>query len=52
MITLKNAIFFDLEKNSDLNSNLPHMLTDKNSWEKIVSKMGITNNMTITIIKN
>ena len=30
-----NAIFFDLEKNSDLNSNLPHMLTDKNSWGKI-----------------
>ena len=49
---IKNAIFFDLEKNSDLNSNLPHMLTDKNSWEKIVSKMGINNNDNIVVYDN
>ena len=47
-----NAIFFDLEKNSDLNSNLPHMLTDKNSWEKIVSKMGIFKNDNIIVYDN
>ena len=49
---IKNAIFFDLEKNSDLNSNLPHMLTDKNSWEKIVSKMGIFKNDNIIVYDN
>ena len=47
-----NAIFFDLEKNSDLNSNLPHMLTDKNSWGKIVSKMGIFKNDNIIVYDN
>ena len=49
---IKNAIFFDLEKNSDLNSNLPHMLSDKSSWEKIVSSMGISNNDKIIIYDN
>ena len=34
---IKNAIYFDLEKNSDQNTDLPHMLTDKISWEKIMS---------------
>lgn len=49
---LPNAIFFDLEKNSNKNSNLPHMLTDKNSWEIIVSEMGINNNDDIVIYDN
>jgi len=27
------AIFFDLDKNSKQNTDLPHMLTDLNTWE-------------------
>ena len=49
---IKNAIFFDIDKNSNPNSNLPHMLTDKNSWEKLVSLMGIANNDKIVIYDN
>lgn len=49
---LPNAIFFDLEKNSNKNSNLPHMLTDKNNWEVIVSEMGISNNDKIVVYDN
>ena len=41
---IKNAIFFDLDKNSKKNTDLPHMLTDIKSWENIVSDMGIKNN--------
>ena len=42
---ITNAIFFDLDKNSEQNTNLPHMLPDKNAWEKIIVKQKI-------IIKN
>ncbi len=48
---IKNAIFFDLDKNSK-RTNLPHMLTSKNSWEKIVSNMGINNKDKIVIYDN
>ena len=34
---INNAIFFDLDKNSNQHTDLPHMLTDKNTWEKIIS---------------
>ena len=46
---IPNAIFFDLDDNSKKNTDLPHMLTDKNSWEKIVSNMGIKNEDEIII---
>ena len=49
---LKNAIFFDLDKNSDQNTDLPHMLVDKKSWEKILSSMGISNDDDIVIYDN
>ena len=49
---LTNAIFFDLDKNSDQNTDLPHMLVDKNTWEKIVSSMGISNDDEIVIYDN
>ena len=29
-----SMLFFDIEKNSNPNTDLPHMLTDKKSWEK------------------
>ena len=49
---IPNAIFFDLDKNSKKDTNLPHMLVSKNEWEKIVSEMGIDNNDHIVIYDN
>ena len=49
---IQNSIFFDLDKNSKQNTDLPHMLTDLNSWENIVSNMGIKNNERIVIYDN
>ena len=49
---IKNSIFFDLDKNSNKNTDLPHMLTDHISWEKIVSSMGIKNKDNIIIYDN
>tara|TARA_B100000945_G_scaffold309105_1_gene299608 strand:- start:362 stop:1177 length:816 start_codon:yes stop_codon:yes gene_type:complete len=49
---IENSIFFDLDKNSDLNTDLPHMLVKNYEWEKIVSKMGITNKDKIVIYDN
>ncbi len=49
---IENAIFFDLDKNSDHNTDLPHMLTNNNEWEKIISKMGIANDDEIVIYDN
>ena len=40
---IKNSNFFDIDKNSNQNSSLPHMLTNKEEWEKILSKYGINN---------
>ena len=31
---IENAIFFDLDKNSKIDTELPHMLTDIKSWEE------------------
>ena len=39
---IPGAIFFDLDENSKKNTELPHMLTNKQDWEKIVSRMGIS----------
>ena len=49
---IENAIFFDLDKNSKTDTDLPHMLTDKKSWEQIVSSMGIRNDDQIIIYDN
>ena len=49
---IKNAIFFDLDKNSKKDTDLPHMLTDAKSWENIMSSMGIKNNDQIVIYDN
>ena len=49
---IANAIFFDLDKNSEQNTNLPHMLPDKNTWEKIISLLGIKNNDEVVIYDN
>ena len=49
---IPNAIFFDLDKNSKINTDLPHMLTDTNSWELIMNNMGISNKDEIVIYDN
>ena len=49
---IKNAIFFDLDKNSKIDTDLPHMLTDKKKWEKIISSLGIRNEDKIIIYDN
>ena len=49
---IPNAIFFDLDKNSKIDTDLPHMLTDINSWEKIMGNMGIENKDEIVIYDN
>ena len=49
---IPEAIFFDLDKNSKLDTDLPHMLTDPRSWEKIMSKMGIENKDRIVVYDN
>jgi len=49
---IENTIFFDLDKNSKTDTDLPHMLTDIKSWEKIVSSMGIKNEDRIIVYDN
>ena len=49
---IPNAIFFDLDSNSNKDTDLPHMLVKINDWEKIVSKMGIKKNDVIIIYDN
>ncbi len=46
---IPGAIFFDLDKYSDANTDLPHMLPDQTIWEEIVSNLGISNNDRIII---
>ena len=49
---IKNSNFFDIDKNSNQLSNLPHMLPSKNDWEKIMSEFGIRNSDHIIIYDN
>ncbi len=49
---IENAIFFNLDENSKNDTDLPHMLTDKKSWEKIISIMGIKNDDHVIIYDN
>lgn len=49
---IPNAIFFDLDKNSKIDTDLPHMLTDINSWELIMNNMGISKEDEIVIYDN
>jgi len=46
---IPKAFFFDLDFNSKKNTELPHMLVEKNNWEEVVSKMGIKKNDEIII---
>ena len=48
---IENAIFFDLDRNSNQKKDLPHghFLPSKNDHEKIISEMGISNTDRIII---
>ena len=47
-----NSIFFDIDKNSNKKTNLPHMLPLKEDWEIIVSELGISNSDHVVIYDN
>ena len=49
---IPEAIFFDIDKNSDLDTDLPHMLPKATYFQKIVSNLGITNKDKIVIYDN
>ena len=49
---IKNSNFFDIDKNSNKKSILPHMLPEKNDWENIVSELGIKNSDHVVIYDN
>ena len=49
---IPNAIFFDLDKNSKNDTDLPHMLPTLDEWNKIVSNLGVSKNDQIIIYDN
>ena len=49
---ISEAIFFDLDKNSEHNTDLPHMLPTATYFQKLVSNLGITNKDKIVIYDN
>lgn len=49
---IPNSIFFDLDKNSKADTDLPHMLVDQKEWENIISNLGINNTDEIIIYDN
>ena len=49
---IPGAIFFDLDNNSDQNTELPHMMPKRVHWEKAVGLMGISNEDRIIIYDN
>ena len=49
---IENTVFFDLDKSSDEKSSLPHMMPDKDKWERIVTEQGIKNSDQLIIYDN
>ena len=49
---IPNSVFFDLDENSEKDTDLPHMLPKQKSWEKIMRSLGINNNDDILIYDN
>ena len=49
---IKNSIFFDIDKYSNQNSSLPHMLPSKSKWEDIISNLGIKNTDHVIVYDN
>ncbi len=51
-VHIENTVFFDLDKNSNEKSALPHMLPNEERWGKIVSDLGIKNSDHLVIYDN
>ncbi len=51
-VHIENSNFFDIDKYSNQESNLPHMLPKKDHWEKIMSDLGVKNSDHIVIYDN
>jgi len=49
---IENANFLDLDKFSDQNSHLPHMLPKKDYWKGLISNLGIKNSDHIIVYDN
>ena len=49
---IPTTVFFDIDKNSNKDSDLPHMLPSSNEWKKIISNLGISNNDRVVIYDN
>ena len=49
---IPGAIFFDLDKNSEPNTDLPHMLPKSAYFQEVISDLGITNEDKIVIYDN
>jgi len=49
---IQNSIFFDLDKLSDQDTDLPHMLSSSEIWSKNISNLGINNKDKIIIYDN
>ena len=49
---IENALFFDIDKISDPNDNLPHMFPSKNVFETHMQKLGLNNNNIVIIYDN
>ena len=49
---INNSVFFDIDKNSNQDTSLPHMLTSTKEWENIVSNLGIDNTDHVVVYDN
>ena len=49
---INSSIFFDIDKNSNQNTNLPHMLPSRDNWENNLSNLGINNSDHIVVYDN
>ena len=49
---IPGAKFFDIDKNSDLNSKLPHIMPKAHQWKNIISNYGVKNDDHIVIYDN
>ena len=49
---IENAIFFDIDKISDPNNDLPHMFPSKDIFEKHMQNLGLNNNDIVIIYDN
>ena len=49
---IQGAQFFDLDKNSDEENSVPHMLPSKEKWQETVSNYGISNEDIIVVYDN